>query len=90
MTHNIVKFASGFFGLQVISSGEIVRADLIRWDGKRGTSYSYNTGDSFEYYIDAANTVYYTDGDGKDARVWCAGKRLNDHCRHLAQIMARA
>ena len=90
MTHNIVKFESGFYGLKVISTGEIIRADLIPGDGKRGTNYPYNVNDCFEHYINAENTVYYTDKNGENARVWCSGNRLNAHCHHLAQIRARA
>ncbi len=90
MTHNIVKMPSGFFGLQVISTGLFYRSDLIRWDGKRGTSYPYDAaGESFEMYIDADNTVYYANNNGIDARVWCSGSRLNQHCHHLMQIRAR-
>ena len=90
MTHNIISFASGFYGLQVISSGEVVDAALIRWDGHRGTSYPYDSMCSnFEFYQDAKNTVYYTDKDGVNARIWCPGDRLNTHCHRLQQIKAR-
>lgn len=91
MFHNVIKFESGFYGIQVISSGAIWRADLIKWDGKRGTSYPYNIDDesNFEMYIDADNTVYYTDKGGQNCRVWCPGSRLNQHCFHLHQINAK-
>ena len=90
MTHNIVKFKSGFYGMQVISSGEIIDASLVKWDGKKGTSYPYNPdNENFEHYIDANNTVYYTDKGGINARVWCGGSRLNAHCKYLQQIAAR-
>lgn len=90
MTHNIVKFKSGFYGLKVISSGEIINASLVKWDGKKGTSYPYNPdNENFEHYIDANNTVYYTDKGGINARVWCPGSRLNAHCKYLQQIAAR-
>ena len=90
MTHNIVKFKSGFYGLQVISTGEIIRASLVKWDGKRGTSYPYeNRCENFEMYQDADNTVYYTDKGGINARVWCGGSRLSAHCKYLQQIAAR-
>ena len=90
MTHNIVKFKSGFYGLQVITTGEFVRIDLIPWDGKKGTGYPCELNSNFEHYIDANNTVYYTEIGGVDARVWCPGKNLNDHCRRLSQIRARS
>lgn len=89
MTHNILKFASGFYGLQVISTGEIIDAALTRWDGKTGTAYPYNINNSFEYYQNAQSTVYYTDAGGKNARVWCSGRDLPGHTHHLAQIAAR-
>ena len=89
MTHSIVKFKSGFYGLKVLSTGEFYRADLIPWDGKRGTSYPVDLNTSFEHYIDSENTVYYSDIGGADARVWCGWKRLNAHCQHLAAIKAR-
>lgn len=86
-THNIIKLPSGFCGLQVISSGQYCKADLIPWDGNRGTDYPYNVNNAnFEYYIDAKNTIYYTDRGGIDARIWCAGKELNAHCKRLNQI----
>ena len=89
MTHNIIKLPSGFCALKVISTGTIYRADLLPWDGKRGTSYPVDLNPSFEHYIDADNNVYYTDANGVNARIWCGGKRLNAHCHHLAQIRAR-
>ena len=89
MTHDIVSLPSGFYGLEVITTGEIVNASLVKWDGQRGTAYKYNTNGQFEYYQDAHNTVYYTDAGGKNARVWCAGSRLNSHCHRLQQIAAR-
>lgn len=89
MTHNIISLPSGFYALQVISTGEFLRADLLPWDGKKGTQYPYNPCSSFEYYINAENTVYYTDKGGVNARVWCSGSRLNAHCHHLYQIANR-
>ena len=91
MTHDIIKFNSGFYGLRVISTNEFYRTDLIKWDGKRGTNYPYSVdSENFEFYINADNTVYYTDKGGANARVWCSGRNLNAHCHHLAQIRARA
>ena len=89
MTHSIIHFKSGFHGIQVVSTGNIIKADLIKWDGKKGTSYPYELNDTFNYYIDANNTVYYTGKDDDDCRIWCSGKDLNRHCHHLAQIKAR-
>ena len=90
MTHKIIKFPSGFYGLVTVPENTIVKADLIPWDGKRGTDYPHDLNNQiFEYYIDARNTVYYTDHDGINARIWCSGKELNRHCHHLAQIAAR-
>lgn len=91
MTHNIVKFESGFYGLKVISTGEIINAALKKWDGKNGTNYPYEIiSETFEYYQDAQNNVYYTGKNGVDARFWCSGNKLNAHCHRLMQIHARA
>ena len=88
MTHNIIKFPSGFYGL-ITNSGTIVNAALIQWDGFEG-GYSYNTdSDNLNYYIAADRTVYYTNPDGTDARIWCAGPQLRKHLHRLAQIRAR-
>ena len=85
----IKKYNSGFYG-RYDHTGILKDASLLPWDGKRGTCYQYDTAASgFEYYIDAQNNVYYTDANGKDARYWCSGKRLNAHCNHLQQIKAR-
>ena len=89
MTHKIIQFKSGFYGLVTVPENTIVKADLIPWDGKRGTDYPYEPIVTFNYYIDANNTVYYTNLDNTDARIWCSGKELNRHCHHLAQIAAR-
>ena len=94
---NIVKLNSDFYALasaesceQYEKTGKLIdwkNAALIKWDGKKGTTYPYNVdGSSFEYYIAADNTVYYTDKGGKNARVWCAGNKLAQHCHHLQQI----
>lgn len=89
--HDIISFESGFYGLRVKSTGEIIDAALTRWDGRRGGGgYSYNAAsDCFEYFQDAAGTVYYTDRGGDNARVWCSASRLAGHLRHLQQIAAR-
>jgi len=90
----IKKLPSGFYGVWSWNSTEghaPLRADLIPWDGKRGTSCEYNAaGDSnyCDYYIDAENNVYYSVHRG-DTGYWCSGKRLSAHCHHLAQIAAR-
>lgn len=89
MLHDIVKFPSGFYGLRVISTGVILDASLVKWDGKTGTSYPVELNNNFEFYQDAKNTVYYTEPGGKDCRVWCSGRDLNRHCHRLAQIHAR-
>lgn len=89
MMHSIERLTSGFYGLKVTSTGQFYRADLIPWDGKRGTAYPYDMCETFEYYQDAENTVYYTDKDGANARVWCSGSRLAAHCHHLYQIQNR-
>jgi hypothetical protein len=89
MLQNAIKFNSGFYGIETASTGEILRADLIKWDGKRGTSYPFDVSGRFEYYIDAENNVSYSDAGGKNLRPWCPGRSLNAHCRHLAQIAAR-
>lgn len=92
MTQNIVSFPSGFYGLTGYNSADIIRADLVKWDGVKGTSYPFKWATesaSFEYYQDAENTVYYTDKGGMDARIWCSGAELNRHCHHLWQIQNR-
>ena len=89
MMHSIERLTSGFYGLKVTSTGQFYRADLIPWDGKRGTAYPYDMNETFEFYQDAENTVYYTDKDGANARVWCSGSRLAAHCHHLHQIHNR-
>ena len=89
MTHKIIKFSSDFYGLVTVPENTIVKADLIPWDGKRGTSYPHEPNPGFNHYIDAQNTVYYSELDNSDARIWCSGKDLNRHCHHLAQIAAR-
>ena len=90
MTHNIIAFKSGFYGIQISSTGEIWRSDLIKWDGKKGTNYSYDTSGTFDFYIDAENAVYYVPQNDISVSVWCSGRNLNAHCHHLAQIRARA
>lgn len=92
MTHNIISFPSGFYGIQVISTGEIIKADLVKWDGKRGSStpYRYINDTQFEMYQDANNTVYYSDPGGVNCRVWCSGKNLSAHLHHLDQVLSRA
>lgn len=88
--HSIIKLPSGFYGLMVNSTGVIIDAALIKWDGKTGTKYPYtNFCENFEMYQAANKTVYYTDIGGNDARVWCSGRDLNRHCHHLQQIAAR-
>lgn len=89
MTHKIIKFPSGFYGLVTVPEGTIVKADLIQWDGKRGTNYPHEPNPNFNHYIDAHNTVYYTEPDNTYARIWCSGNDLNRHCHHLTQIAAR-
>ena len=89
MTHAIVSFPSGFFGIKTVPEGIIYRADLIKWDGKKGTNYPHELNDNFNYYIDANNTVYYSNPNINDCMIWCSGKDLNRHCHHLAQIKAR-
>lgn len=89
MTHCIVSFPSGFYGIKTVPEGNIYRADLIRWDGHKGTNYPYELNDAFNYYIDSENTVYYSHPENNDCFVWCGGKRLNAHCHHLMQIAAR-
>ena len=84
----IEKMPSGFYALTWASDGKIVRADLVPWDGKRGTSYEYDTSGETDYYIDAENTVYYA-VNGGGTGTWCNGNRLNAHCRYLQQIKAR-
>ena len=65
-------------------------AALLPWDGKRGTSYPYDTSkDRFAYYIAADNTVYYSEQDGSDAQIWCPGCQLARHCHHLWQVRQR-
>lgn len=91
MTHEIVKFRSGFYGIKVCGTGEIWQADLIPWDGVKGAGgYPYDVkSSSFKYYIDAKNTVYYTRETDNECMIWCPGSQLMAHCHHLAQIMAR-
>lgn len=89
----IERLPSGFYGVWNYSdTNEYApyRADLIQWDGKRGTGgWEFNTHDSStEYYIDADNTVYYKVFGG-DTGIWCSGSRLRQHCHHLQQIKAR-
>ena len=87
---NIISLPSGFFAMEA-KNGNISHPDLIRWDGKKGTYYPYDVESDHrtEYYINAENTVYYSEIGGIDARIWCPGSRLNAHCHHLAQIRAR-
>lgn len=80
MTHNIIAFKSGFYGIQISSTGEIWRSDLIKWDGKKGTNYPYDTSETFDFYIDAQNTVYYVPQNDISISVWCSGRNLNAHC----------
>lgn len=88
----IEKLPSGFYAVWNTNNRntEYWRADLVRWDGKRGTRNEYNVDDraGCNYYIDAENTVYYQI-DGGDTGVWCSGARLNAHCHHLAKLTAR-
>lgn len=87
--HNIEKLPSGFFAYTWADTGAIIRADLVPWDGRRGTSYPYNVADvQTAYYIDAKNNVYYSVPGGHTA-LWCAGEELNRHCHKLMQIAAR-
>lgn len=88
--YSVVKFKSGFYGMKVNSTGDIIDAALIKWDGKRGTSYPYNVeNENFDYYIDAKNAVYYADKNGENLRVWCPGNRLNAHCKRLNDVLNR-
>lgn len=92
MTHEIVKFNSGFYGIKVCSTGQIWQADLIPWDGVKGTggyTYDVENGGGFKYYIDAKNTVYYTRANDNECMIWCPGSQLFAHCHHLQQIKAR-
>ena len=88
MERNMIKYDSGFCGLY--ENDLLIDASFLRWDGKRGTFYEYDTNNSgFEYYIDKNNNVYYSDTDGKNVRLWCSGKELNNHCHRLFQIKNR-
>lgn len=87
--HNIEKLPSGFFAYTWADTGAIIRADLVVWDGKRGTSFPYSVdGTETAYYIDAENNVYYS-VPGGNTGIWCGASRLNSHCHRLAQIAAR-
>lgn len=92
MTHEIIAMPSGFYGISVCGTNAIIRADLIPWDGIKGAggfAYDVSSSESFSYYIDANNTVYYSPIETDECCVWCPGSKLMAHCRHLEQIKAR-
>lgn len=85
----INQIASGVY-CRVWSNGTVIDQNLERWDGRRGTDYPYNVRDSrTEYFIAPDNTVYYSEVDGSNARIWCPGSRLNAHCQHLQAVLVR-
>ena len=84
----IIKLPSGFCAL-ISQTNAILNAALIPWSGSEG-GYTYDINKSgFEYYQAADKTVYYTDADGTNARIWCAGSELRRHLHRLEQIKAR-
>ena len=57
--HSIIKLPSGFYGLIVNSSGVIIDASLIKWDGKTGAEYPYtNFCENFEMYQAAESALW--------------------------------
>lgn len=85
----IKKLESGFYALW---NGEmLIDAALVKWDGRKGTEWAYNTEadkDYCLYCIDAKNNVYYSVYGG-DTGLWCNGQQLSRHCHFLQQIKAR-
>lgn len=85
----IEKFKSGFYGLY---NGDVLRdASLVKWDGKKGTFYPYDTkaeNEYCEYFISASGDIYFSVAGGSSG-LWCPASDLNKHCHHLAQIRAR-
>lgn len=88
----IIKFPSGFYGLCV--KGHIFNAALVQWNGSaKNTDINYfdicGTDNRFEYYQDSEGTVYYTDENGQNARVWCPAESLRKHLCDLKRILKR-
>lgn len=89
MLYNIVLLPSGWYAA-VWNDGTLIDGALMKWDGKRGTNYPYNVNgtENTNYYINAKNDVYYQI-EGGYTGIWCSGKKLNSHCRHLQAIKER-
>lgn len=88
MIETVKKLPSGFYA--VMRGNDVHRADLIPWDGKRGTSYPYEiTSECFRYFIDASGTVWCTENSSDTIHIWCGADRLNAHCHYLHQIAHR-
>lgn len=88
MTETVKKLPSGFYA--VMRGNEVWRADLVQWDGKRGTSYPYEiTSECFRYFIDASGTVWCTENSSDIIHIWCGADRLNAHCHYLHQLAHR-
>ena len=91
---DIIKLPSGFYAL-FTNEGKLVNAALVKWSGdaKNGNAPNYfdicGRDNRFEYYQSAEGTVYYTDTNGKNARVWCPASQLRAHLHQLAAIYSR-
>jgi len=101
MTHKIISLPSGFYAIEITAgenAGMIWQADLIEWDGQKGTGgwgYDLHADDPdnhFRMYIDSKNNVYYTrdDDPGFGCHTWCVGSQLAAHCHYLQQLKWRA
>jgi hypothetical protein len=89
MTETIKKLPSGFYA--IMRGADVWRADLVPWDGKRGTEYPYNVNatECFRYFIDASGTIWCTENSSDRVHIWCGASDLNRHCAHLHRLLNR-
>ena len=68
--------------------------NLKKWDGRDASGYYQYPLRDVEFWsmqIDANGSIYYTTHETPERlNVWCSGRELTGHLRHLSQIAARA